>query len=72
MNDCLTESIQDGILIMSEGIPDLGVPPVDPYHQDEIRVEYKNNQVSQEQPVSVESCLLYACLTYVHNPIYST
>ncbi|XP_052747342.1 circadian clock-controlled protein daywake isoform X2 [Bicyclus anynana] len=30
---------------MAAGIKDLGVPPVDPYVQKELRLEYKNNQV---------------------------
>ncbi|XP_049877911.1 protein takeout-like isoform X2 [Pectinophora gossypiella] len=31
---------------MAGGIKDLGVPAVDPYHQKELRVEYKNNQIA--------------------------
>lgn len=30
---------------MCDGIPDLGLPPIDPYEQDDIKVEYKRNQV---------------------------
>nr|AOG12867.1 odorant binding protein [Eogystia hippophaecolus] len=45
VNECLVEAIQEGIIAMSGGIKELGAPPVDPYHQEEIRVEYKNNQI---------------------------
>lgn len=47
VNDCLVDAIQNGLEILSDGIKDLGVPAVDPYHQKELRVEYKNNQVSR-------------------------
>ncbi|CAH0766797.1 unnamed protein product [Diatraea saccharalis] len=30
---------------MADGIEDLDVPAVDPYHQKELRVDYKNNQI---------------------------
>lgn len=45
VNDCLVDAIQDGITRLSDGLPELDVPPIDPYVQKEIRVEYKNNQV---------------------------
>ncbi|XP_053612568.1 protein takeout [Plodia interpunctella] len=45
VNDCLVEAVQDGLEALANGIEDLGVPAVDPYHQKELRVEYKNNQI---------------------------
>ncbi|CAH2238204.1 jg11486 [Pararge aegeria aegeria] len=45
VNDCLVEAVEYGISVMADGIKDLGVPPVDPYVQKELRLEYKNNQV---------------------------
>ncbi|KAJ2947826.1 hypothetical protein O0L34_g9613 [Tuta absoluta] len=46
VNDCLVEAIADGLPKMCDGIADLGVPPVDPYHQKELKVQYKNNQIA--------------------------
>ncbi|GBP39799.1 RNA-directed DNA polymerase from mobile element jockey [Eumeta japonica] len=45
VNDCLAEAIQEALKTLSRGIPDLGVPSIDPYEQDEIHLEYKNNQI---------------------------
>ncbi|KAG7310729.1 hypothetical protein JYU34_003537 [Plutella xylostella] len=46
VNDCLLEAITEGLTLMCDGIPDLGLPPIDPYEQDDIKVEYKRNQIS--------------------------
>ncbi|KAL4702988.1 hypothetical protein ACJJTC_008766 [Scirpophaga incertulas] len=45
VNDCLVDAIQDGLSVMAAGIPDINVPAVDPYHQKDLRIEYKNNQI---------------------------
>nr|ADD71058.1 odorant-binding protein [Chilo suppressalis] len=45
VNDCLVDAVQEGLTVMADGIEELDVPPVDPYHQKELRVEYKNNQI---------------------------
>ncbi|XP_063826145.1 uncharacterized protein LOC135075656 [Ostrinia nubilalis] len=45
VNDCLIEAVQDGLASVADGIPDLDVPPVDPYNQKDLRLEYKNNQI---------------------------
>ncbi|KAJ8735517.1 hypothetical protein PYW07_007137 [Mythimna separata] len=45
VNDCMADAVQKGIAVMIHGIPELGVPPIDPYLQKEFRVEYKNNQI---------------------------
>ncbi|XP_013191310.1 protein takeout [Amyelois transitella] len=46
VNDCMVDAVQDGLAVLANGIEDLGVPAVDPYHQKELRVEYKNNQIA--------------------------
>ncbi|XP_045781034.1 circadian clock-controlled protein daywake-like [Maniola jurtina] len=45
VNDCLIDAVQYGISVMANGIKDLEVPPVDPYVQKKLLLEYKNNQV---------------------------
>nr|QIJ45752.1 odorant binding protein [Glyphodes pyloalis] len=45
VNDCLTEAVQEGLTILAKGIEELDVPPIDPYHQKDLRIEYKNNQI---------------------------
>lgn len=45
VNDCLADAIQKGIASMVDGIPDLNVPPIDPYLQKDFKLDYKNNQV---------------------------
>ncbi|KAG6457710.1 hypothetical protein O3G_MSEX010450 [Manduca sexta] len=42
----MVEAVRDGILAMADGIEELRIPPIDPYHQKELKVEYKNNQIS--------------------------
>lgn len=46
VNDCMVEAVQKGLKTMADGIKDLDVPTVDPYHQKELKMEYNNNQVS--------------------------
>lgn len=46
VNDCLVDAIQEALIKLSDnGLPQLGVPHIDPYFQSEIKIEYKNNQV---------------------------
>ncbi|XP_041975448.1 putative beta-carotene-binding protein [Aricia agestis] len=45
VSDCLVDAVAEGIQTMSNGIPELGVPGVDPYHQKELRVDYSRNQI---------------------------
>lgn len=45
VNDCLADAVQDGLAVLAKGIEEMDVPGVDPYHQKELRIEYKNNQI---------------------------
>jgi hypothetical protein len=45
VNDCLVDAIQEGLTVLSKGISEPNIPSIDPYHQKELRLEYKNNQV---------------------------
>ncbi|KAI8438420.1 hypothetical protein MSG28_010948 [Choristoneura fumiferana] len=45
VNDCLVVAIQMGLVTMAGGLQELGVPPLDPNHEKEIRIEYKRNQI---------------------------
>nr|QGN03643.1 putative odorant binding protein 9 [Conopomorpha sinensis] len=45
VNECMLEAVVDGLQRLCDGVPELGVPPIDPYHQEEIKVDYKNNQI---------------------------
>nr|ALT31634.1 odorant-binding protein 4 [Cnaphalocrocis medinalis] len=45
VNDCLTEAVQEGLAALADGIEEIGVPPIDPYRQKDLRIEYKNNQI---------------------------
>ncbi|XP_075971905.1 circadian clock-controlled protein daywake-like [Anticarsia gemmatalis] len=46
LNDCMVDAVRKGIKAMVPGIPDLGVPPIDPYIQKDFKVDYKNNQIA--------------------------
>ncbi|NP_001036947.1 juvenile hormone binding protein an-0147 precursor [Bombyx mori] len=46
LNDCIVEAVRDGIEKMATGIEELDIPPLDPFFQDELKVEYKNNQIA--------------------------
>lgn len=46
LNDCMVEAVQLGIANMAEGITALGLPPLDPFRQKELKINYDNNQVS--------------------------
>lgn len=45
VNDCIVDAVQKGIATMINGIPDLDVPPIDPYFQKTYKVDYTNNQI---------------------------
>ncbi|XP_050666307.1 circadian clock-controlled protein daywake-like [Leptidea sinapis] len=45
VNECLVDAIQDAIHVLTDGIKDFKIPSIDPLHQKEMRLEYKNNQV---------------------------
>lgn len=42
----MAEAVQKGIAAMIDGIPELDVPPIDPYLQKHFKLNYNNNQVS--------------------------
>ncbi|XP_068626665.1 circadian clock-controlled protein daywake-like [Battus philenor] len=52
VNDCLVEAVRKGLVAMKDGIKELGLPPIDPYHQKELKMEYNNNQISAKIVVS--------------------
>ncbi|XP_072944040.1 putative beta-carotene-binding protein [Epargyreus clarus] len=45
VNECLVDAVQKGLSDLAGGIKELGVPAIDPYHQKELKMEYKNNQI---------------------------
>ncbi|KPJ16707.1 Circadian clock-controlled protein [Papilio machaon] len=65
VNDCLIDAVKKGLVAMKNGIKDLGVPAIDPYHQKELKMEYTNNQASISGKVLVTD-------TYVEGVIEST
>ncbi|CAK1601956.1 unnamed protein product [Parnassius mnemosyne] len=52
VNDCLIEAVSKGLDAMANGIKDLGVPAIDPYHQKELKLDYNNNQISAKMSIS--------------------
>lgn len=71
VNDCLVEAIQEGLVRLSDGLPELDVPPIDPYVQKEIRVEYKNNQVSLWNIIFFKNTKLMIIIWYKINIIFT-
>ncbi|CAG4965023.1 unnamed protein product [Colias eurytheme] len=45
VNECLIEAVHKGVRDFASGNKDLGLPPLDPFLQKELKVEYKNNQI---------------------------
>ncbi|VVD01339.1 unnamed protein product [Leptidea sinapis] len=52
VNECLVDAVQDALKVMIDGNKDLGVPPLDPFLQKELRVEYNNNQIKAKMVMS--------------------
>ncbi|CAH4031084.1 unnamed protein product [Pieris brassicae] len=52
VNECLVEAVQKGIKDLAGGNADLGVPALDPFYQDELKMEYNNNQIQGKMVMS--------------------
>ncbi|XP_050666302.1 circadian clock-controlled protein daywake-like [Leptidea sinapis] len=52
VNECLVDAVQDALKVMIDGNKELGVPPLDPFLQKELRVEYNNNQIKAKMVMS--------------------
>ncbi|XP_047511312.1 circadian clock-controlled protein daywake [Pieris napi] len=52
VNECLVEAVQKGIKDLAGGNADLGVPALDPFYQDELKMEYNNNQIQGKMLMS--------------------
>lgn len=42
----MKDAVKSGISVLSKGIEELEIPALDPYYQKNLKVEYKNNQIS--------------------------
>lgn len=51
LNDCMVDAVRKGIATMIEGIDELGTPPLDPFYQKDLKVEYNANQISAKMEI---------------------
>ncbi|CAK1539940.1 unnamed protein product [Leptosia nina] len=52
INECLVEAVQKGVKDLAGGSKDLGVPPLDPFLQKDLKMEYNNNQIQAKMVMS--------------------